>query len=472
MYKYIKRLLDIMISFLGLLITMPILILVAILIKLDSKGPIIFKQDRIGKNGKVFKMYKFRSMTVGAEKGGVYESKNDARVTRVGKVIRKLSIDELPQFVNILKGDMSVIGPRPVLTYHPWKYNEYSTEQLKRFNVRPGVTGYAQVNGRKDVEWNKRIELDIHYVNNLSFWLDTKIFFKTIINVLLMKDNVNKENTVKTNNDNLTLMYITNKPEIASIADKAGVDWIFIDLELKGKVERQGHLDTVISRHSVNDIKPVKKVLKNSKLLVRVDKINEDSENQIKEVIKEGAEIVMLPYFKTKEEVRNFIKYVNKKAETCLLLETVEAAENIDSILELEGIDYIHIGLNDLHLEYKLKFMFELLSNGTVERLVNKIKNKNIPYGFGGIARLGEGDLSADYIIAEHKRLKSSMAILSRAFYNTKASLPLNEIENIFIKGIDDIRSYEKELEHKDQSFFNDNKKNIDIKVSEIMSRR
>src|SRR5690554_3080476 len=117
MYKYIKRLLDIMISFLGLLITMPILILVAILIKLDSKGPIIFKQDRIGKNGKVFKMYKFRSMTVGAEKGGVYESKNDARVTRVGKVIRKLSIDELPQFVNILKGDMSVIGPRPVLTY-------------------------------------------------------------------------------------------------------------------------------------------------------------------------------------------------------------------------------------------------------------------------------------------------------------------------------------------------------------------
>lgn len=196
MYLCFKRIGDIFLSFIGLLLLSPFLLIISILIKIDSKGPVIFKQKRLGKNGKVFNIYKFRSMTVGAEKHGVYESKNDSRVTRVGKIIRKLSIDELPQFVNILKGDMSIIGPRPTLTYHPWKYDEYSDFQKQRFNLRPGVTGWAQVNGRKDVEWNKRIEYDVYYVNNVSLFFDIKILFKTIIKVVLMKDNVNKEQTV------------------------------------------------------------------------------------------------------------------------------------------------------------------------------------------------------------------------------------------------------------------------------------
>lgn len=195
--KYIKRILDFLCSLLGLIILSPILLVVAIAIKIDSKGPIIFKQKRIGKDGKVFDIYKFRSMIVGAEKigTGVYSKKGDNRVTRVGKFIRKTSIDELPQLINILKGEMSLIGPRPVLTYHPWKYEEYTEEQLKRFRVRPGITGLAQINGRKQVEWNKRIEYDVKYVENISFILDVKIFFKTIYKVILMKDNVN---TVKT----------------------------------------------------------------------------------------------------------------------------------------------------------------------------------------------------------------------------------------------------------------------------------
>lgn len=196
-YIKIKRLLDIAISLIGLIILSPLFLTVAIVIKLDSEGSAIFKQERLGLNGKVFKIYKFRSMCVDAEKDGVYETKGDARVTRVGKLIRKTSIDEFPQLINILKGDMSLIGPRPALTYHPWTYEEYTDEQRRMFRVRPGVTGWAQVNGRKEVEWPLRIELNIKYADNLSFLFDLKIFFKTIIKVLTMQNNINIGETVK-----------------------------------------------------------------------------------------------------------------------------------------------------------------------------------------------------------------------------------------------------------------------------------
>ncbi|MGF2618143.1 sugar transferase [Rossellomorea vietnamensis] len=194
-YLLVKRVLDIVISLLGLIVLLPLLVLTALAIKLESKGPIIFKQDRLGLHGKMFKIYKFRSMCVGAEKSGVYSSKGDARVTRVGKIIRMTSIDEFPQLINIIKGEMSIIGPRPTLTYHPWPLEDYTDEQLRRFEVRPGVTGWAQINGRKDVEWNKRIEYDVEYVSNISFRLDINIFFKTVIKVLTMQDNLNVKKT-------------------------------------------------------------------------------------------------------------------------------------------------------------------------------------------------------------------------------------------------------------------------------------
>jgi undecaprenyl phosphate N,N'-diacetylbacillosamine 1-phosphate transferase len=200
-YANVKRFFDITVSSAGLAAISPLLLAVAAAIKLESKGPVIFKQDRLGMNGKVFKIYKFRSMCVDAEKGGVYEKKQDPRVTKVGKLIRKTSIDELPQFVNIIKGDMAIIGPRPTLTYHPWPLEKYTEEQKKRFNVRPGVTGLAQVNGRKDVPWDKRIEYDVAYVNKLSFFFDLKIFFKTILKVLTMKDNINVAETVTAGKD-------------------------------------------------------------------------------------------------------------------------------------------------------------------------------------------------------------------------------------------------------------------------------
>ena len=202
-YKFFKRLFDITISMIGLITTSPILLITAIAIKLESSGPIIFKQERLGLNGKVFKIYKFRSMCVDAEKGGVYEKKGDPRVTKVGKFIRKTSIDELPQFINILKGEMSLIGPRPALTYHPWSYSEYTEEQKRMFHVRPGVTGWAQVNGRKEVEWPRRIELNVEYVDKMSLYFDLMILFKTIFKVLRMEDNLNVKETASKKNTNV-----------------------------------------------------------------------------------------------------------------------------------------------------------------------------------------------------------------------------------------------------------------------------
>lgn len=193
----IKRSFDVLASLLGLIILSPILVITALLIVLESKGGAFFVQKRLGKDGKEFRMYKFRSMCQGAEKQGtgVYSFKGDARVTKVGRIIRATSIDEFPQFINIIKGDMSLVGPRPVLTYHPYKWGEYPEIGLKRFEVRPGVTGWAQVNGRKAVEWDKRFELDAEYVDRKSIGFDLKIIFLTVWNVVANKDNENKAQT-------------------------------------------------------------------------------------------------------------------------------------------------------------------------------------------------------------------------------------------------------------------------------------
>lgn len=202
-YRAVKRFLDVTASFLGLVLLSPLLLAVSILIKIDSRGPVIFCQKRIGRNGKVFEIYKFRSMCVGAEKtgSGVYSGKGDARVTRIGKILRATSIDELPQLLNILKGEMSFVGPRPPLTYHPWKYEEYTDFQKRMFEVRPGITGWAQVNGRKDVEWHKRIELNVWYVDHMSLLLDIKIMFMTAFKVLTNADNENSGATVNKSTD-------------------------------------------------------------------------------------------------------------------------------------------------------------------------------------------------------------------------------------------------------------------------------
>ena len=197
MYRhFFKRFFDIVLALLGILIGGIPMLLIALLVKLDSPGPVLFKQERIGKGGKVLKILKFRSMCVGAEKSGVYSDNKDSRVTKVGRILRATSLDELPQFFNVLLGDMSFIGPRPPLTYHPWPLEQYTPTQRRMFEVRPGITGWTQTHGRKDVEWHRRIELNVWYVDNLSFLLDMKILFLTVGKVLTNADNENKGATV------------------------------------------------------------------------------------------------------------------------------------------------------------------------------------------------------------------------------------------------------------------------------------
>lgn len=197
-YKTTKRILDVTFSAALLAAGALPMVAVAALVRLDSPGPAIFKQTRLGLGGKPFTMYKFRSMQVDSEHtgSGVYSRRGDPRVTRVGAVLRKTSIDELPQLVNILKGDMSFIGPRPVLTYHPWPFEEYTDEQKKRFAVRPGVTGWAQVNGRKTAMWQERLKYDAEYADNLSLRFDLKILARTVGEILSARDNENEGETV------------------------------------------------------------------------------------------------------------------------------------------------------------------------------------------------------------------------------------------------------------------------------------
>ncbi len=272
----------------------------------------------------------------------------------------------------------------------------------------------------------------------------------------------------------LKLMYITNRPEIAQIAETAGVDRIFIDLEYIGKADRQGGMDTVQSRHTLDDVKKISEAITTAELLVRVNPIHDareayaSSEEEIGTAIDNGADIVMLPFFKTVDEVKRFLSAVGGRAKTMLLLETPEAVDIVDNLLCLEGIDSIHIGLNDLSLGYGMKFMFELLTDGTVERLCTKIREKNIPYGFGGIASLGKGMVPAEMIIKEHYRLGSTCAILSRSFCNVDKINHMGVISSTFVNGIREIREFEAECE-KHIGYFINNKFELENIVKTIV---
>lgn len=251
----------------------------------------------------------------------------------------------------------------------------------------------------------------------------------------------------------LKLMYITSSPSVAAIVEAAGVDRIFVDMEYIGKSDRQGGMDTVQSHHTVEDVKAIRRILTKAELMVRVNPIHEatdrysSSAEEINAVIGAGADILMLPYFKTAAEVETFVRLVDGRAKTLLLVETPEAAEAIHSILAVQGIDEVFVGLNDLSLGYGKKFMFEMLTDGTVERLCRVFRAHGLPYGFGGIAAPGKGMLPAEYIIGEHYRLGSTCAILSRSFCNTSVIRDEEEIRRIFASGMKEIRAVEAEWE-------------------------
>lgn len=264
----------------------------------------------------------------------------------------------------------------------------------------------------------------------------------------------------------LKLMYITNRTEIAQIAESSGVDRIFVDMEYIGKASRQGGMDSVKNHHTVEDIKAIKNAVETAEVLARVNPIHEatdeygSSQEEIDATVKAGADIIMLPFIQSVDEVKTFIELVDGRAKTMLLIETPASAESLDEILEIPRIDEIYIGLNDLSLGYNKKFMFELLADGTVEKLCLKCKLKGIPYGFGGIASLGNGTLPSEYIIREHYRLGSSSAILSRSFCNLEEVQHIGIVSSTFIDGVKEIRELEKECEEK-INYFRENEKEV-----------
>ena len=218
----------------------------------------------------------------------------------------------------------------------------------------------------------------------------------------------------------LEYMFITNNPMVAKAAQDCGVKRVWIDLESLGKEERQKGMNTVKSQHTLQDISVLRDVLDSSELLVRVNPINPGSKAEIEEAIDRGADMLMLPMFKSVEEVKSFIDFVGGRAKTTLLFETKESFEHQDEILTLGGFDEAHIGLNDMHLSYHLTFMFELLSNGLVETMCKRFKDYGIPYGFGGIAKIGEGLLPMEYIQTSHNCLTLNSITSNRyAFRST-----------------------------------------------------
>lgn len=231
----------------------------------------------------------------------------------------------------------------------------------------------------------------------------------------------------------INLMLIANDPALAAYALQCGVDRIFVDLEFLGKQARQGHLDTVISRHSIDDVTKVRAAVNPGALLVRTNPMHVGSHDEIETILCAKPDYLMLPMFRTKEEVNKFIAQVRGRARVVLLFETPESVENFSSILDQPGIDEIYFGLNDLQIAYGLKHMFAPLANGSLENWTQIAHQRGIKFGFGGLSRIGSGSLPAEYILGEHVRLGSECVILSRSFHgNSKNYSEL--IQNIDLK--------------------------------------
>ena len=267
----------------------------------------------------------------------------------------------------------------------------------------------------------------------------------------------------------MKLMLLTGDPVFAQKAEECGVDRIFLDLEYINKADRQKGRNTFITQNTVADVLPLRKVLAKSELLVRVNPINPLSKSEIDAVCDAGADLIMLPMVYDAEDVKTFVNLVNGRAKTVPMIETTQAMSRIDDILAVDGVDELYIGLNDLHIGLGLTFMFEVLSGGLVDYMAEKIKAKGIPFGFGGMGKIGEGILPADSILAEHYRLGSSSVILSRTFRNEvdaegKPQLDL-DVE------IAKIRAKEQEFSNWTKKQFMQNSKQVKITVKQIVDR-
>lgn len=270
----------------------------------------------------------------------------------------------------------------------------------------------------------------------------------------------------------LKLMYITNDPAVAAVAVEAGVERIFIDMETRGKAERQRGMDTVQSHHTPRDIARVREAIgSRAEIMARIDPLHEDSQAQIDASILSGADVIMLPMWRTAEDLRRLVEMVAGRARVMPLLETDAAAACLPEAVRVSGIDEMHIGLNDLHLCLRQRFLFEPLADGTVERLGAALCAANIPYGFGGIGRIGTGALPAECILAEHYRLHSSFAILSRSFCRAEVFRDHEALRQTFLQGVAAIRTFERECAAWTPKALEENRREVISRVAEIVRR-
>jgi len=267
----------------------------------------------------------------------------------------------------------------------------------------------------------------------------------------------------------MRLLYITKDPAVGQVAQRAGVDWIFVDMEYQGKKDRQVNRDTVISAHTLEDVQAMREVITTSQLMVRINPWGEWSDKEITGVLDAGADIVMLPFFSTAAEVRAFVAKVGDKAKTCLLLETLAAIEVLDDILAIPGIDFVHIGLNDLHIERGSTFMFEFLADGGVDRIAARLRAAGITFGFGGMARIGGLVPPSERILAEHFRLGSTGVILSRSFCHPSQATGTEAFEAMFKEEVAKVREQERLLGQAAVGFFERNRLQVIDEVAQVV---
>lgn len=265
----------------------------------------------------------------------------------------------------------------------------------------------------------------------------------------------------------MKLMLLTGNTMFAKKAEDCGVDRIFLDLEYINKADRQKGRNTFITQNTVADILPLRNVLKKAELLVRVNPINPLSKNEIDKVCEAGADLIMLPMVYDSEDVKTFVELVDGRAKTVPMIETAQSMTRIDDILAVQGVDELYIGLNDLHISLGLSFMFEILSGGLMDYMAEKIKAKGIPFGFGGMAKIGEGTLPAERILAEHYRLGSSSVILSRTFRNEVDAdgKPILNLREEIAK----IRKEEEKFSKWERKDFEENMEIVKKKVQQIV---
>ncbi len=267
----------------------------------------------------------------------------------------------------------------------------------------------------------------------------------------------------------IRLLYITKDPRVGLIAEQAGVDWIFVDLEYRGKCDRQAGRNTVISSHTIEDVVAMKNILSRSKLVVRINPIGYWSAGEIDAVIDAGADILMLPFFKTAIEVREFINLVGRRAKTCLLLETMDAVNSVEEIISIPGIDFVHVGLNDLHIERNTVFMFEFLADGSLDALAAKLRSMHIVFGFGGISKIGTLVPPAEQILAEHYRVGSTGVILSRSFSQPSQENQTKDFQKQFFDSVRAIRQAESEIQNWNNELFERNRLQVISGIAQVV---